>query len=144
MIWTGKNVKAVFEIKKNQQSKSKFFMFLSKEIYSVCQFLYLHNLLFAFIHYAFCSNSISMSFCWIFSSFKNETLWISFSKFLVTFLVCPSSVLTHWYLSLSLSFSRPCIRSFFLFSFCKVNSLSTASFANWISQHLGYCNWLEG
>ena len=39
MIGTGKNVKAVYKLKKNPQSKSKFFMFLSDRIYSACQFL---------------------------------------------------------------------------------------------------------
>ena len=62
------------KLKKNQQSKSKFFMLFFEGIYSVCQFLYFCNLPFAFIHYTFCFNSISMGFCWIFSSFQHETL----------------------------------------------------------------------
>ena len=53
MIGTRKNVKAVYKLKKNQQSKSKFFTFLFEVIYSVCQFLYFYNLPFAFIHYTF-------------------------------------------------------------------------------------------
>ena len=71
MIGTGKNVKAIYKLKKNQQSKSNFFIFLFEGIYSVCQFLYFYNFLFAFIHYTFCFNSISMGFCWIFSSFHS-------------------------------------------------------------------------
>ena len=63
MIGTGKNVKAIYKLKKNQQSKSNFFIFLFEGIYSVCQFLYFYNFLFAFIHYTFCFNSISMGFC---------------------------------------------------------------------------------
>ena len=63
MIGTRKNVKAVYKLKKNQQSKSKFFTFLFKVIYSVCQFLYFYNLPFAFIHYTFCFNSVSMGLC---------------------------------------------------------------------------------
>ena len=55
MIGTGKNVKAVYKLKKNQQSKSKFFTFLFEGIYSVCQFLYFY-ILFAFTHYTFCFN----------------------------------------------------------------------------------------
>ena len=53
MVGRGKNVKAVYKLKKNQQSKSKFFTFLFEGIYSVCQFLYFDNLPIAFIHYAF-------------------------------------------------------------------------------------------
>ena len=74
MIGTRKNVKAVYKLKKNQQSKSKFFTFLFKGIYSVCQVLYFYNLPFAFIHYTFCFNSINMGFCFIFTSFQHETL----------------------------------------------------------------------
>ena len=76
MIETGKNVKAVYKLKKKQkkQSRSKFFQFLFKGISSVCQFLYFYNLPFAFIHYTFCFNSVSISFCLIFTSFQNETL----------------------------------------------------------------------
>ena len=74
MIETGKNVKAVYKLKKNQQSKSKFFQFLFKVISSVCQFLYFYNLSLASIHYTFCFNSISISFCLIFTSFQHETL----------------------------------------------------------------------
>ena len=55
MIGTGKNVEAVYKLKKNQQSKSKFFTFLFEGIYSVCQFLYFY-ILFAFTHYTFCFN----------------------------------------------------------------------------------------
>ena len=46
--------------KKNQQPKSKFFTFLFEGTHSVCHFLYFYNLPFAFIHYTFCFNSISM------------------------------------------------------------------------------------
>ena len=42
MIGTGKNVKAVYKLKKNQQSKSKFFTFLFDGTYSVSQFLYFY------------------------------------------------------------------------------------------------------
>ena len=59
-IGTGKNVKPVYRLKKNQQPKSKFFTFLFEGTYSVCHFLYFYNLPFAFIHYTFCFNSVSM------------------------------------------------------------------------------------
>ena len=58
-----KKVKAVYKLTKNQQSKSKFFMFLFKGIHSACQFLCFYNLPFAFIHYTFCFYSVSMGFC---------------------------------------------------------------------------------
>ena len=63
MIGTGKNVKAVYKLKKNQQSKSKFFTFLFDGTYSVSQFLYFYYLLFAFIHNTFYFNSRIMGFC---------------------------------------------------------------------------------
>ena len=62
MTGTGKNVKAVHKLKKiNNQNQNSLFLF--ERIYSVCQFLYFYNIPFAFIHYTFCFNSISMGFC---------------------------------------------------------------------------------
>ena len=63
MIGTRKNLKAIYKLKKKQQSKSKLFTFLFEGIYSVCQFLYFYNLPLAFIHYTFCFNSIRLGFC---------------------------------------------------------------------------------
>ena len=63
LIGTEKNVKVVQKLKKNQQSKSKFFTFLFEGIYSVCQFLYFCKLPLANFHYTFCFNSISIGLC---------------------------------------------------------------------------------
>ena len=62
MIRTGKNVKAVYKLKKiNIQNQNSLFPF--EGIYSVYQFLYFYNLPFAFMHHTFCFNTISMGFC---------------------------------------------------------------------------------
>ena len=58
-----KIVKTVHRLKKNQQSKSKFFTFIFDGIYCVSQFLSFYYLLFAFIHKTFYFNGRSMSFC---------------------------------------------------------------------------------
>ena len=83
--------------KKNQQSTSKFFTFLFDGIYSVCQFLYFYDLLFAFIH----NTLLQWQKHELLLNLQQLSAWDSvnhFSKFIVTFLAWPFSILTNWYL----------------------------------------------